>query len=288
MSYQQQQYFLQNAFLQNRLSHAYLLSGIPGIGKTDFAKQFSQFLLCENNKSCGICRACKHMAADTHPDFMLVKPEEKSHAIKIDQIRLMSEKLSKTAHDGGYQIVIISPADAMPVQAANALLKTLEEPAGKVILFLIDDQKSILPATIISRCQTLFFSGDHIDLRKYNNELLLRDQLLNHFEHISVRRVNPIAFDLAWLKIPLENLLQLFILFCVDISRLQFKADIKNIINADKHEKLEKISIKISPSSLQKFIEKLLEKKLFISKGINLNQQLCLEDIFIEWEKICS
>ena len=265
----------------------YLLWGISGLGKTNFAREFAVFLLCENNTACRKCRGCLLMHADNHPDFILIKPEEKSHSIKIDQVREMSQKLAQTAHAGGYQIVVISPADAMPVQAANALLKTLEEPSGKIIIFLIDDQKSMLPATILSRCQKIFFSSDHIDLRLQNNDITLRDQLLNHLDLIQARRVNSITLNPAWLKITLENIFQQLILLCVDISRIQLSVDKKYIINYDVYEKLSKIASKMSSMSLQQLMEKLLEKKLMISKGINLNQQLCLEDIFIEFEKNC-
>jgi len=281
---QTQLHLLQQAFQQNRLSHAYLLSGIAGTGKTAFAKQFSEFLLCDTNNHCGHCRGCKQMQASTHPDFIFIAPQEKNHSIKIDQIRELGEKISKTAHAGGYQVVVISPADTMPLPAANALLKTLEEPIGNVIIFLVDNQKSLLPATITSRCQKLIFSHDHIDLRLQNNTVILRDQLLNHLEQIQSRRVNSIAFNLAWLKINLEDIFQQLILICSDISRAQFGADKKWIVNNDVDEKLKKMASPISPKKLQKFIEKLLDKKLMISKGINLNQQLCLEDIFIEWE----
>lgn len=279
---------LQSAFAQNRLSHAYLLSGAAGLGKTNFARAFASFLLCEKNTTCGKCRGCLLMQAESHPDFLLIKPEEKSHSIKIDQIRAMSQKTTHTAHCGGYQVVVIAPADAMPMQAANALLKTLEEPSGKIIIFLIDDQKSVLPATIVSRCQKIFFSDNHIDLRLHNNDLTLRDQLLNHLEQIQLRRTNSITLNPAWLKIPLETTVKTLILLCVDMSRVQQSVDLKLIINHDVHGTLSKLAEKISPIVLQKYIEKLLEKKLFISKGINLNHQLCLEDIFIAWEGLCS
>jgi len=291
---------LKNAFAQNRLSHAYLLSGMAGLGKTNFAREFAAFLLCESNRSAGgsrramareatiscTCRGCVLMRADNHPDFMLIKPEEKSRVIKIDQIREMCEKTAQTAHAGGYQVVIISPADSMPVQAANALLKTLEEPSGKIIIFLIDNQKSVLPPTIMSRCQKIFFSANQVDLRLHDNQLTLRDELLNHLEEIQSRRVNPILFNQAWLKIELENIFQKLILLCADLSRLQFANNMSLIINYDAHEKLSQMASKITPMALQKFIDKLLDKKLMTAKGINLNQQLCLEDMFIEWENV--
>lgn len=284
---QQQEQFnlLKNAFAQNRLSHAYLLSGMPGVGKTDFAKQFATLLLCEKNSMCGHCRACLLMQAGSHPDFLLIRPEEKSRSIKIDQIREMSDKVSRTAHAGGYQVVIISPADAMPVPAANALLKTLEEPNGHVVIFLIDDQKNNLPATIVSRCQKLFFSGDHIDLRLYNDEFTLRDQLLLHLEKITERKINAIALNPNWLKIELASIFQQLLLIASDISRVQLHSDKNKIINHDCYDKIKKIASMTSVEKLQEFISKCFEKKLLISKNINLNQQLCLEDIFIEWER---
>src|SRR3989338_1024053 len=152
---------LQNAFLRQRLSHAYLFTGMPGLGKTDLAITFATYLLCDNKQrgACGQCRSCQWMRAKTHPDFLLIQPQEKNHAVKIDQIREINQRVSKTPQCGGYQVVVISPADSMPIAAANALLKTLEEPVGQVIFFLIHDQQHILPATIPSRCQTIYFSN---------------------------------------------------------------------------------------------------------------------------------
>ena len=313
--WQQKQFnLLYNAFSQNRLSHAYLLSGISGLGKTDFAREFAGFLLCETNlvPACGNCHACKKFIAKSHPDFLFIQPEEKSKVIKIDQIRELSEKISRTAHAGGYQVVVVSPADSMPVQAANALLKTLEEPNGKVIIFLIDNQEHLLPATIMSRCQKIVFSADEknalswlqnampteknnklllrlsgnapLKVKKLsdNNYLQLRDQILNHLEAIIVRSANPISPIANWLKQDINLILEIITLLCVDISRLQNKVDSNYILNQDVIDKLSLIAAKISPVQLQQFIDYLNEKKLFLSKGINLNAQLCLESIFIE------
>ncbi|MCX7125112.1 MAG: DNA polymerase III subunit delta' [Gammaproteobacteria bacterium] len=313
--WQQKQFnLLYNAFSQNRLSHAYLLSGISGLGKTDFAREFAGFLLCEKNllPACGNCHACKKFIAKSHPDFLFIQPEEKSKVIKIDQIRELSEKISRTAHAGGYQVVVVSPADSMPVQAANALLKTLEEPNGKVIIFLIDNQEHLLPATIMSRCQKIVFSADEKNALSWlqnampteknnklllrlsgnapwkvkklsdNNYLQLRDQILNHLEAIIVRSANPISPIANWLKQDINLILEIITLLCVDISRLQNKVDSNYILNQDVIDKLSLIAAKISPVQLQQFIDYLNEKKLFLSKGINLNAQLCLESIFIE------
>lgn len=278
---------LQNAFIQNRLSHAYLLSGMPGIGKTNFAREFSALLLCDNKTACGKCRGCALMRAGTHPDFLVIEPQEKTHSIKIDQIRELSEKLSRTAQCGGYQVVIISPADAMPVQAANALLKTLEEPIGKVIFFLIDHQQHYLPTTIMSRCQKLFFHSDEkIKTLLEKDQAELRDQLIQHLDGIVKRKTNAITPVPQWQK-DMETVLQLLLLICIDISRIQQQVSSALLVSALHEKKLISIADKINSVVLQEFISLILEKLSFCSRGINLNQQLCLEDIFIKWERLC-
>lgn len=260
---------IKNAFSQNRLSHAYLVSGLPGSGKTAFVKSAAAYLLCENkkqNKPCEMCKQCLLMQANNHPDFIAVIPEEKSHSIKINQIRDVTEKLSRTAHGSGYQVVMIAPADAMPVQAANALLKTLEEPNGKVILFLVDDQKSILPATIRSRCQQLHFSSKKNESVWMQQHQALREEIDSHMKKIALRQIDAIAFPMSWLKIPLSDIVDQMMVIVHRIAQSQSTSDEKSVL-------------------LHQFMQTLLEKKSFISKSINLNQQLCLESLMIEWER---
>lgn len=292
MLYKQQFDLLKTAFAQNRLSHAYLLSGAAGLGKTNFARAFSELLLCENirstggsqcEKPCGHCRGCLLMRANNHPDFMLIQPEEKKHSIKIDQVREFSEKITRTAQQSDYQVVIISPADAMPVQAANALLKTLEEPAGKVVIFLVDNQRGILPATIASRCQKIVFHDDDVSVIKNNQEL--RDELLMRVSMIVLRREDSVRAAANFLKKPIEIVMDLLLSFSADISRVQLGADKKFILNCDCCEKIEALASALTSEKLQCITEKLFEKKALIAKGINLNQQLCLEDVFISYEQ---
>lgn len=288
--YAAQWQLLQSAFLQDKLTHAYLLSGIMGVGKTAFSQRFAQFLLCEKktgSESCGGCRSCQWIQAGTHPDFILIEPTEKKHTIKIDQIRELSDKLSRTAQQGGYQVVIISPADTMLIQAANALLKTLEEPTGKVILFLIDNQKSALPATIISRCQKIFFSFHEVDLRLYDHALTLHDQLLQHLYQIAQRRVNAINLNAAWLKIPLDDVLQQIILLCHNMTLVQCHVKQDRLIHYDVMSTMSVLAETIEAEHLQRFIQCCFEKKAMTATGIHLNAQLCLESLFIEWERLC-
>lgn len=277
---------LKQAYQNNRLSHAYLLSGLAGLGKTDCAKAFARFLLCENNSenTCH-CRSCKQFHAGTHPDMIFIEPAEKSHAIKIDQIRALTQTLSCTAHAGGYQAVIISPADAMPEAAANALLKTLEEPAGRVIMLLIDHGVHPLPLTIASRCQKIYFYQEAVSALVKNHDAALQQQFLTHLMQLSDHRADPIAPVVHWLKQDILTMLDILLLLCFDIARIQFKASIDQLIHFSHHAALMFLSQKITPISLQQFIIVVLEKKAMLVKGINLNTQLCLENIFIEWEK---
>lgn len=142
-----------------QLAHAILLSGMPGTGKRQFADRLSAWLLCLNRSSlgaCGECSSCQWLKADTHPGLLRISPEidpkgKKSQFIKIDQIRQLMPFVQQTGEN--WRVVIIEPAEALNIAAANALLKTLEEPGEKVLLILVTDQVLQLPATIRSRLQ---------------------------------------------------------------------------------------------------------------------------------------
>ena len=144
----------------SRVPHAMLLTGLPGIGKNRFALAFAQYLMCaapEAEVACGKCRQCVFNSAGTHPDLKILEPEERGKQIKVDRIRELVEFLGQTSLQGGYKIALISPAENMNVNAANALLKSLEEPSAKTLLMLITDSPSRLLPTIRSRCQSIKF-----------------------------------------------------------------------------------------------------------------------------------
>lgn len=142
---------------QGRLPHALLLTGQPGLGKSAFSTYLAAQLLCEGRTGasgpCGHCPGCMQFRAGTHPDFFQVQPEEDASVIKVDQIRELSEKLSLSSHQGGYQVAVLNPAETMNLNAANSLLKTLEEPSDNTVLVLISARPAQLPATVRSRCQ---------------------------------------------------------------------------------------------------------------------------------------
>lgn len=145
------------------LPHALLLCGPAGLGKRAFAQRFVQGLLCEqpiDGDACDRCRSCLLLAAGSHPDlaslsFGLRKDGVQRSEIVVEQIRELSSRLAMSSQFGGWQVAVIDPADAMNAAAANALLKTLEEPAAQTMLILLADAPWRLPQTIRSRCQRI-------------------------------------------------------------------------------------------------------------------------------------
>ena len=143
-----------------QLPHAMLLAGPPGVGKRFFAQALGAILLCrapQYGAACGQCKSCQLLAAHTHPDWHWLAPEEIGKAIKIDQVRALVEQMGQTAQQGGRKLAVMAPAEAMNRNAANALLKTLEEPTGAAQLILIGDMPGRLLPTLRSRCQRLDF-----------------------------------------------------------------------------------------------------------------------------------
>jgi DNA polymerase-3 subunit delta' len=142
------------------LGHAWLISGPAGIGKLNLALVLAQRLLGAGGKTGELDAAAAlaavatcHEPADRHPDLHWLYPEEDKETISVDQVRDVIEAFTLTAHRGGAKIAIVEPAEALTIAAANALLKTLEEPTAGSYLLLLSHQPGRLPATIRSRCQ---------------------------------------------------------------------------------------------------------------------------------------
>ena len=142
---------------RDRLGHAWLFSGLQGMGKLTFARYLAQSLLCESEnpetKPCCECKSCNLFSKGNHPDFQLVQPEKR--LIKVEQIRDQLDFANQTSQRGGMKILVFKPAEAMNLNAANALLKLLEEPPPGTLLVLISHQPALLLATLRSRCQHL-------------------------------------------------------------------------------------------------------------------------------------
>jgi DNA polymerase-3 subunit delta' len=162
---------------RDRMPHALMLHGRPGIGKVELARAIAQSALCEspeNNVACGKCAACNWFEQGNHPDYREIVPdaeaqedepedgaepeskgEKKSVLIKVDQIRAVMDFMTLSTHRAGYRVLLLHPAEALMAASANALLKTLEEPPPKSLIILVSDQPARLLPTIRSRCLKL-------------------------------------------------------------------------------------------------------------------------------------
>ena len=178
----QEQAWQQLQQLRIRLPHALLFHGPEGIGKTAFAEHFAQALLCEapapDGHPCGACASCGWFVQYSHPDFRRVRPEmledapdggedaadaadtkksaktkAPSKEIKIDQVRALADFMNVSTHRQGLRVVVLYPAEALNTAAANAILKTLEEPPPGTVFLLVSNSLDRLLPTILSRCR---------------------------------------------------------------------------------------------------------------------------------------
>ncbi|HSW71472.1 MAG TPA: DNA polymerase III subunit delta' [Gammaproteobacteria bacterium] len=323
---------------EERLPHALLFTGPSGIGKRRLALTFARLVLCqqikiksleyfdtlgvqgcqaspqrvfENRIACGRCHACCLMQAESHPDFRLVQPEQEDQAIKIDLIRELNQFISQTAHHGGYRVVLIQPATAMNTAAANALLKTLEEPAPRSLFILISDGRTKLPATIRSRCQELRFSlpsgeaalnwlasqdpslawepllaatqGAPLLAQSWHREGVwpLYQQFMNDLAGLTKQEVDPFQMAVQWKDTSLLWIFDLFFQWLLKLMRIQAFPD-------QAEDSLSLLSNRVSKTALLEFIDYLQQLRVEALGPYNLNQQLLLESLFIRWIQYVS
>ncbi len=148
--------FLHQSLVMGRIAHAYLISGPPQVGKTKLALGLAQALNCtQPDRPCGTCDSCVKIARHVHPDVQLIVGKGAGESIKIDQVRALQREAVLAPYEGRYRVLILRRADLASLEAANSLLKTLEEPPAHVVLALTAVQPEALPATVISRCQRI-------------------------------------------------------------------------------------------------------------------------------------
>ncbi len=145
---------LKRALAGERVAHACLLTGPPQIGKRSLALNFAQALNClDEEKPCGQCLACSKIAHGSHPDVQIIEGE--GGTLKIDQMRTLRHEAALSPLEGRWKVYIIRQMEQATAEAANCLLKTLEEPPSNVILMLTASEAEALLPTIVSRCQVL-------------------------------------------------------------------------------------------------------------------------------------
>ena len=155
------------ALASGRLGHALLVQASPGQGGEWLARWIAARMFCRKPRGasagadavgvqpCGECLDCRRVQAGEQPDLLTLQPIEDSKEIRIDQVRELASELALTSHAGGRKVAILTPAERLNRNAANALLKTLEEPAGAALLLLVTGEPWRLPVTVQSRCTRL-------------------------------------------------------------------------------------------------------------------------------------
>ncbi len=162
---------LGQAFNNQKISQAYLFLGPVSVGKKTLAKKFIQGLFCQKSPAylpCEKCAPCQQVSKEIHPDVTWVQKDDSKRNIAIEQIRNLISQLNQTAFLGGYKVGVVTEADSLSIGAANALLKTLEEPTNKTLLILTAHNLASLPKTIISRVQILkFYPVPQLEIKKW-------------------------------------------------------------------------------------------------------------------------
>lgn len=148
---------LSRSLKTGRLAHAYLFLGPEGSGKGETARYFAKSILCTSHEErpCGVCSQCRRFESGNHPDVINLEPD--GNAIKIGQVRELQKAFSYKSMETSSKVYIVQGADKMTVEAANSLLKFLEEPSTPVVAILLAESKSKLLPTVISRCQVIAF-----------------------------------------------------------------------------------------------------------------------------------
>ncbi|MEZ8099586.1 DNA polymerase III subunit delta' [Vibrio bivalvicida] len=139
----------------DRFSNAALLIADEGMGAQQLVEHFSRAVICQNYpaEACGFCHGCQLMESDSHPDYHVIRPEKEGKAITVEQVRQCNRIAQESSQLSGLRLFVIEPAEAMNESAANALLKTLEEPSATCMFLLVTHRANSLLPTITSRCQ---------------------------------------------------------------------------------------------------------------------------------------
>jgi len=300
-----------------RLPHALLLSGPAGLGKLAFAQAVSAGLMCEQpgeaGEPCGRCKGCQLLAAGTHPDFLQVELGEGARDIKIAQVRELIGHLTLTSQYVGHRVAIINPAERMNVNAANSLLKTLEEPSAGTQLILISSQPSRLLATIRSRCQVIPFRAPATDTAEAwlraqgvaepalplilsggaplaalalseSGALERRRALFDDLQGVMRGKGDPLAVAARWAKEEGTELLDWLASWSGDMIRLRMAGGTAHPANPDLAEELRPLAETVDLNCLYGRLDRVLDARRLGTASIN--RQLLLEELFIDWSPL--
>tara|TARA_R110002012_G_scaffold9164_10_gene42072 strand:- start:2445 stop:3431 length:987 start_codon:yes stop_codon:yes gene_type:complete len=298
-----------------RMPHALLIHGAHGVGKQQLAEALIARTLCAGpgEQACGHCHSCAMLASGYHPDLMRVSPEEGKRQIRIDPIRDVNRFVSQTAQQGGYRVIVISPAEAMNVAAANALLKSLEEPGDKTLFILLSDVPSRMLPTIRSRCQQWSLPSVAFEacrgwlIEQLNSadeayfwwqvagglpllavelavpeERALRHQIHDCFEQL-VRGSEPVSEAARLDRQAIDGILWYGIAWLEDLIRLGLSGEAEVLHNPDL-EPLYRQAVKNGRvQDWFRLLDYAREQRRLLAVGANPNPQLVLEAWLVRW-----
>lgn len=300
-----------------QMAQAWLLFGKRHTGKVAFAHHFAQALLCETplaqHEPCGRCLSCHLFQQNAHPDFHEIVPEtpeegatsRKLWQIKIDAVRAILLPLHQTSVRGGRQVVLIHPAEALNLQAANALLKILEEPPDSVVFLLVSHQRDAVLATIKSRCRPMILPAPDRDtalqyVRSQNIENaenllafhdnaplftpepdanVLRENLLQVLAAPRLLAILDYANEFDKSKLPLANLLEWLGKWLMDLALLQ--QSLLPHYYPHHAQALQKIAQQTNPATLFRFQAALNALAPYGHHSLNVKMQA--EDLLCEY-----
>ncbi len=315
---------LLSQYEREAVHHALLFAGAAGLGKQDCAKALSQLLLCENgqgrSEACEQCQSCRWVLEGVHPDAYTVTLQEKASTIKVDQIRELSDQLSQTAHRGGYQVVCLYPADTLSLAASNALLKTLEEPSGKVVFILVTNHKDRLPITVQSRCQLLTFQMDNpaeaehwlavnLEDSTMSSASLLRaahgapllakalaeegyaelqQRVVDQLVGLLQRKEHPVSATTVLMKLEVTRVFDTLLMVVSDLIKRGLGASVTyNTLDSQLFNLLPS-SEKLPISKLQSWLSLCVETRALLQRHPGLNVQMALESLLIQWSTLAE
>jgi DNA polymerase-3 subunit delta' len=310
---------LREAVAHNKIAHAYLFRGPDGVGKKRAALALAAYLNCkkpEELDACGHCSSCRKYLSGNHPDLFIIQPEGK--AIKIGQVRELKHQLTFPPLEAKVRVVILEDINTMRREAANSLLKTLEEPAPGNLLILTADQRGDILSTILSRCQLIPFGPldpeDMVPVLQQENDmddataltlasvsegsfgrarflqqedlLALRQEIIEELlldqlnQEESVGRVFRLSEKAAGLKENINELLDLIRLWYRDILLLASGGPETSISNKDLLQSVEKASRSLNISQLHHKLQSLEKAEKQLHR--NCSRALVLETLFFD------
>ncbi|MDD0975484.1 DNA polymerase III subunit delta' [Pseudomonas fontis] len=303
-------------------AHAYLLHGPQGIGKRALAERLMALLLCQRPQglhACGQCKSCMLLAAGSHPDNYVLEPEEADKPIKVDQVRDLVSFVVQTAQLGGRKVILIEPVEAMNINAANALLKSLEEPSGNTVLLLVSHQTSRLLPTIKSRCQQIacplpslaqsqaWLAGALPESDEQTRDELLtlaagsplmalslqaqgvreqRAQVVEGVKKLLKQQQSPTQLAESWNAIPLLLLFDWFCDWSNLVLRYQLTQDEDGLGLSDMRKVVQYLAQKSPQGKVLEIQDWILGQRQKVLSKANLNRVLLLEALLASWSML--